>query len=89
MKRSFRETLEEKRGAPAESENAGLGAEELINKYSGMSEKELVKELKGAAARQRAEGRFDEAAVKKGMDAIMPMLDENQKRKLRELIGML
>ncbi|MBQ1520478.1 MAG: hypothetical protein IIZ56_03280 [Clostridia bacterium] len=88
MKRSFKETVSAGGGRQAYSGKAP-STDELIAKYSGMSEDELMRELKSAAGRQKAEGRFDENALKKGMDAIMPMLDDAQKRKLREIVGML
>ena len=91
MKRSFKKSLEgETEQSRFSGENAGNvldgDTEALINKYSGMSETRLMRELKAATSRQKAEGKFDEASVKKGMDAIMPMLDEAQKRKLYEIM---
>ena len=93
MKRSFKKTLEGKASptAPEAAEERILdgSTEALIGRYSGMSESELMRELMTATSRQKAEGKFDPDAVKKGMDAIMPMLDDAQKRKLREIVGKL
>ncbi len=92
MKRSFKQTLGGRQGqpeAPAEGGEVRRDIEPLLKKYSGMSESELMRELKEATGRQKAEGRFDEASVKKGMDAIMPMLSDEQKKKLFDIMGML
>ena len=89
MKGSFKARLEGESPCAPAADNGALGADELIKKYSGMSENELMRELKAETDRQRTEGRFDGGAIKKGMEAIMPMLNEGQKQKLKDIIGRL
>jgi hypothetical protein len=84
--KSFRETMKKNR---AEEDNASAGSDELLKKYSGMSENELMRELLNATGKQKDEGKFDPDSVKKGVNAIMPMLNAEQKRKLSEIIGKL
>lgn len=88
MKKSLRETL--KTQTPPEKPTdarSALSAEELIKEYSGMSENELMRELKEATGRQKAEGVFDADFVKKGMEALAPFLTPEQQRKLNEIVS--
>lgn len=87
MKRSIRDSLHKAPAAPAEKppENA----EAVIERYSGMSESELMSALMAETSRQRAEGTFDESSIKKGMEALAPMLGEDQMKRLREILSRL
>ncbi len=87
MKKSLKESLSSDR-APEKTEDAVRAeAESIISQYSGLSEPELMAELKKATAKQKAEGRFDPSAVKQGVESILPMLNDQQKRKLFEILG--
>ena len=87
MKRSFRET----RNAEAESPKTRDtdGREELINKYSGMSEDGLMRELRALTDKQRAEGSFDKGLIERKAEAILPLLSEDQRKKLFQILGSL
>ncbi|MCR5808018.1 MAG: hypothetical protein K6G56_00495 [Clostridiales bacterium] len=93
MKKSLRESLKtesaESKNANRDEFNSRADVNTLINEYSGMSENELMQELISATARQKAEGRFDGESLKKGVNAILPMLNDQQKKKLYEIIGRL
>lgn len=102
MKRSFKESLlkdgseyagaerGEKSAEPRGPDNTAGAAEtpgELIKKYSGMSESELMRELKAATDMQKADGSFDRSALRKGAEAILPMLGEAQRKKLDRILS--
>lgn len=89
MKRSLRETLSEKGGGNAKGAGtkdlpADLGV--LADRYSGMNESELMMNLMSETRKRKADGSFDMDSIQNGVSAIMPMLDESQKRKLFEII---
>ncbi len=87
MKKSLRESVSAKKQPDVLTEDTRAEAENIISQYSGLSEPELMAELKKATAKQKAEGRFDPSAVKQGVESIMPMLNDQQKRKLFEILG--
>ena len=87
MRRSLRESLKKDRTEPATEQNDKLSAEGLINKYSGMSREDLMLELKNATAKQRAEGSFDSESLKKGVEALLPMLSPEQQKRLHEIVS--
>ena len=68
---------------------ADSGVEGLIDRFSGKSEAELMRELKQATSAQKAEGRFDELQLKQGIQAIAPMLNAEQRRRLDDIIKQL
>ena len=84
MKRSFRETINNK--APAEDGIRG-NVQEIVDRYSGMSEDQLMSALLAETSKQKKEGRFDKSQVENGISAILPMLSEEQKRKLSMIMG--
>ena len=59
---------------------------ELMDKYSRKSEGELYAELAELTAKQKADGSFDPAAIERGVEAISPMLNNEQRRKLNDII---
>lgn len=63
------------------------GYESIMDRYGGKSEKELLNELYAVTAKQKAEGTFDPSALQKGVEAIAPMLTEEQRRRLYEITG--
>lgn len=89
MKRSFRQTLDENSGASVEKKGSASEDEvgSMIKKYSGMSEDRLMRELR--QIRDDKDSGIDESSVKRGLDAIMPMLNDTQKRRLSEIMGAL
>ena len=95
MKRSLRETLDKKSpegadfGAAVRSAGAELPGDvnELVDKYKGMDENELMKNLLSETRRRKADGSFDMASIRNGMNAILPMLNGEQKKRLYEIVG--
>ena len=93
MKRSLKDSLGKNtaRGAADAGNDLPNGVSEeisdLVGKYSGMSESELMRTLKTETDRQKKEGRFDQASLTNGMNAILPMLNDGQKKKLFEIIN--
>lgn len=81
--RSFLDSL----GKPKKNESTpGATPEELIGRYSGMSEDALMRELAGLTQKRRADGTYDPDAIKRGVEAISPMLSESQRAKLKAII---
>ena len=62
---------------------------ELLAGYAGKSESELYAELADLTARQKADGSFDPASIQRGVEAISPMLNSEQRRKLNDIINSL
>ena len=93
MKRSLKDSIN--KNAPRAAEEAGNEIprelseklSSIVGKYSGMSESELMSALKAETDRQKKEGRFDQASLTNGMNAILPMLNDGQKKKLFEIIN--
>ena len=62
---------------------------ELYGRYAGKSESDLLSELYLIASEQKKEGTFDRTALENGIRTIMPMLNEEQKRRLNEIAAKL
>ncbi len=73
----------------AEVSNDTSSVDSLISQYSGMSESELMCELSAAVSKQKAEGKFDPESLQRGIEAIAPMLNEEQRRRLYNITGRL
>lgn len=92
MKRSLKDTLNKKAPVSAganDTEKLPDDARELADRYRGMNENELMETLLSETKKRKADGSYDPAAIKNGVDALLPLLDEKQKRRLREIIGMM
>ena len=94
MKKSLREAAKKEEVRPIsngnEPENEGIeDIKSIITDYSGKSEAELMHELLRLTAKQKAEGSFDEEAIKAGIESITPLLDQEQRRKLFEITSRL
>ena len=93
MSRSLRRTAEQKGKSPdAHSEtvtDGNIDVNGLIGYYGSKSESELMRELEEITARQRAEGSFDEEGMRSGIQKIAPMLTDEQRRRLDDIIGKL
>ena len=90
MKRSLRDTLNKKTPANAGDIDERALPEEIrgrADRYRGMSESRLMEELLAETRKRKAEGSYDAASIRNGVNALLPMLDEEQKRKLYEIIG--
>ena len=87
LKKSLRNIALDKESCTEKADRAD--AAEIINRYSGFSEDMLIKELLNETGRQKAEGSFDADALEQGVNAIAPMLNEEQRRRLYDIVGML
>lgn len=89
MSRSLKETLTKgKRDeAAARPDEQAADPRELIDKYSGMSEEGLMRELISLTNRQKENGSFDRSSIRKGVETLLPMLDDAQKKKLLGIIA--
>lgn len=76
-------------GMNKETLNAQAGADEMIRKYSGMNEDGLMRELKDLTEKRRREGGFDLAGIERSLEAIRPMLNDDQLKKLNAIISSL
>lgn len=99
MKRSLRETLKSKQeGNETEMEPVGLSSDKvshsyenhdlskLVGRFSGKSDEELMRELNKLTAKQRAEGAFDINDIQQSVNRIAHMLNEEQRRRLNDII---
>ena len=68
---------------------SGTDLNEVIGEYSGMSEAELMRELKSATLKKKAEGTFDSSEIERGVKKLAPMLNQAQLKKLYEILGQL
>ena len=64
-------------------------AQRMLNMYGGKSEDELMRELLSAAAKQKQDGSFDAAGMRRTAASLMPMLNAEQQRKLLNIISAL
>ena len=62
--------------------------EEIINKYSGYSETDLMKEFVKESERKKQSGDFTDEKINSIKNILSPYLDETQKEKLNELLNM-
>ena len=62
---------------------------EAYNKYSAMPEDDLMDELFKVTRAQKEAGTFDEAQIKTTYDTLYPMLNEQQRAKLDQLIKLI
>ena len=60
-----------------------------IEKYKNMSTDELMKELFSESAKQKKAGKLDEKKLLEIEKTLMPLLDEDQKNRLKQLVDML
>lgn len=67
-------------------EKRGLSPEEAIEKYSGMSEQELMAELLRTAERGREDGELDNRMLDDIRTKVAPLLTPEQAGKLNDLI---
>ncbi|MCR5610936.1 MAG: hypothetical protein K6F68_03790 [Clostridiales bacterium] len=90
MKRSLKDTLSNKDAKRTESAGAEAlpgDISALADRYKGMNESELMTNLMKETRRRKADGSFDMDSIQKGVNAILPMLDAGQRKRLFEIIG--
>ena len=59
----------------------------LIDRYSGKSENELMNELLQVTNQQKMNGTLDTAQIDAAANSILPMLNEEQARKLQSILS--
>lgn len=62
--------------------------EELIHKYSALSNEELMKEFLNLTAREKGEGKLKEGELESIKNTLSPYLDDTQKNSLDNLLNM-
>lgn len=75
--------------ANAVNSDAERSIGELVDRYKDKSEAELMSELMRVTAQQRREGMLDSNSINSAAEAIMPMLNEKQTKKLNEILSKL
>ena len=69
-----------------EDAKGAMEAEDIIKHYEGKSEDELVSELKNLASSGRKDGSFDNDMLTSFYKNVAPMMDNEQKKKLDDLV---
>lgn len=82
--RSFKDSFDS-----AKKENAPAAPEEMIKRYSGMSEEALIRELSELTRKRRADGSYDRGSIERGLEALRPMLNGEQLKKLESIMSAL
>ena len=70
------------------SEASKEDLQKIVDKYSGLSSDELMREFLRMTAEKKKNGELDHSELSNIKNTIMPYLDENQKAKLNSLINM-
>ena len=64
-------------------------ARAFLNSMQGKSQTELQQEFFATAQKQMQNGAYDEAAMKRMMDSVAPMLSREQRVKMEQMLKML
>ena len=75
--------------APSDSPEIRKNVDELMQKYGGRSETELMSELKKVADQQKRSRQFSEAELSAAENSILPSLSDEQPAKLRQILAAL
>ena len=67
----------------------GEQVDDLIGRFQGMSEPDLMREIFGIINQKKRDGTFNPTEIRKLADTIRPMLNNEQQQKLDVLLGML
>ena len=62
---------------------------QTLNKYQGMSQSDLMQELIKETNKQKQSGKLNDQKLAELSSQLKPMLDDNQKTKLDEILKML
>lgn len=72
------------------SENVSeKGLEDMIKDREGRTEKELMDELLQSVRKSKAEGRYSEKEMDNFKKTVTPLLNEEQRKKLDEILSLL
>lgn len=69
--------------------DAKTEADDLVAKYEGKSENELMQELLKNVARAKGDGTFSSEQLRDFMEFVSPSLDEKSRERLNELVKMI
>ena len=69
--------------------NKNTSPEEKIKEYSGKSESELYAELISLASKGKEDGTLNEKSINDFQEKISPVLNEEQREKLQEILNKL
>ncbi len=72
-------------GRRPENNNADQPIEEIVKKYEGRSESELMRELMESVASGKKDGSFTDEKLSEFMSKVSPMLNSEQKKRLAEI----
>lgn len=72
--------------ASSDSPELRKDVDELMQRYSGRSEDELMSELIKVTDQQKRSGQFSEAELSAAESSIMPYLNEEQQAKLKQIL---
>ncbi len=70
-------------------EQYGSQIEDLISKFQNMSEAELITEIFKIINEKKRNGTFNPSEIDKLAEMIKPLLNEEQKQKMEELINLI
>ena len=63
--------------------------DQAMGKYKDMNEEQLIAELMNAVKAAKADGSFDEEALQNFFDLVSPVLGDDQREKLHNLISVI
>ena len=73
----------------AESQDATTEADDLVKKYAGKSENELMQELLKNVARAKGNGTFSTEQLREFVEFVTPSLDDAARDRLNELVAII
>ena len=79
----------EKMGANSEQMDQIQRLSEQMNQYEGKNEQELMQDLLRMTKEQKQKGELDGDRIAKFKDSVWPMLNEEQRKKLISILGMM
>ena len=80
------EKIQETKEFKKVEENYGDFVKDFVDKYGQLSEQDLLAEMLKLVATKKAEGNFDAEKIKQMAGAISPLLDQEQKQKMENLL---
>ena len=66
--------------------NTGSDIQKTVESYSGKSESELLQEIMGLADKGKKDGSLTEESIKNFEETMSPLLNEEQKAKLKTIL---
>ncbi len=85
MARELRKQKETQEFNPSQEQMA----KDMLKQYEGKSEDDLMQELFSAAQRGKQDGTFNEEAIKNFVETAGPMLNEEQRQRMNQILSMI